>query len=436
MGLWQEAGGLVQFLEVEIKNYKSLKSVAFRPGPLSAFIGPNGAGKSNLCDALDFIGEMYRLGLELAVARHGGYENICYRHTRRSKSPIVLHVVMSLATDERLFRLLHGNRSQPYPQAIILDHRIALQASDQGIRALFRIVEESVEYSVKIDSSHDARFVFRADRRLDKLTNFQLDDDSADFALIRRGHLEDDIRRMLTERISSTGLLLSWLGRSGLFPIDREIGLIDLYQLNPKSCRSSGVPTPTPALGRDGDNLPAIISALKGRDSREYQTILDTLRVIMPTLEEIAVVNTPQRTLGLAFQEAGFGRPWTSEDVSDGTIRALGLLASLFNPDSEVVIIEEPENSLHPWAIGQFVEACRVASQTKQVMLTTHSPVLINHLRPDELWVVERANAETKVSRLVDLDPDARVGWEEGRFTLSEYLDSGIVPGAVPAAPL
>src|SRR5690242_6505548 len=101
--------------------------------------------------------------------------------------------------------------------------------------------------------------------------------------------------------------------------------------------------------------------------------------------------------LRLAFQEAGFKLPWTVGEVSDGTVRTLGHLTALFDPSSSVAMIEEPENSLHPWAIGQFIEACREASKTKQIMLTTHSPVVVVQLKPDEIWVVSKPGAETKV---------------------------------------
>lgn len=156
----------------------------------------------------------------------------------------------------------------------------------------------------------------------------------------------------------------------------------------------------------------------------------------MPTLEELEVSINPQKTLGLLFREKGFGQGWTSDDISDGTVRAVGLLAALFDPTVDVTVIEEPENSLHPWAIRQFVEACRVASKTKQVILTTHSPVLLNHISPPEVWIVHRPEAETHIDPLIELEPDAASSWELGEVALAEYLDSGAVPGAVPAAPL
>lgn len=97
------------------------------------------------------------------------------------------------------------------------------------------------------------------------------------------------------------------------------------------------------------------------------------------------------------------------------------------------MVIEEPENSVHPWAIRNFVRAFREASEQKQIFLTTHSPILIDQIRPEELWVVQRPALETKITPLLELDPSLKEAWGQGKFTLSEYLDSGALPEAVPA---
>jgi predicted ATPase len=152
----------------------------------------------------------------------------------------------------------------------------------------------------------------------------------------------------------------------------------------------------------------------------------------MPTLEELETQYTHRKTLGLLISEEGFGRPWATEDISDGTIQFIALLAATFDPRSSVVMIEEPENSIHPWAIRKFIEAARESSKLKQVFLTTHSPILIDQLTPNELWVVRRPETETLVDPVLTLDPHLESAWGEGNFTLSEYLDSGIISEAIP----
>src|SRR3954470_15301518 len=91
----------MRLLEVTIQNFKSLKSVTLKPGPLSVFIGPNGAGKSNLCEALDFIGEMYRSGLDAAIVAHGGYKRVAYRTADGTDTPISFAIRASLSKHDR-----------------------------------------------------------------------------------------------------------------------------------------------------------------------------------------------------------------------------------------------------------------------------------------------------------------------------------------------
>lgn len=175
---------------------------------------------------------------------------------------------------------------------------------------------------------------------------------------------------------------------------------------------------------------------LKKSYPNEFTTILETLRRITPTIEDIETGFTHTKTLALFVREKGISRPWTSEDISDGTIQTIALLTAVFDPRISLIVIEEPENSVHPWALRNLVEAFRIASEKKQILLTTHSPILIDQMKPEEVWVVRKPGTETKIDPLLSLDPSLKEAWGQGKFTLSEYLDSGAVPEAVPAAGL
>ena len=154
----------------------------------------------------------------------------------------------------------------------------------------------------------------------------------------------------------------------------------------------------------------------------------------MPTLESIETNFMHGKRLGLFLKEAGVKQPWAAEDISDGTIQAIALLAATFDPRIPILVIEEPENSVHPWAIRSFIQAFREVSEKKQIFLTTHSPIVIDQIRPEELWVVQRPALETMITPVLELDPYLKDAWGGGKLTLSEYLDSGAVPAAVPAS--
>src|SRR5689334_2762169 len=98
-----------------VQNYKSLRGIRLSPGELNVIVGANAAGKTNLADAIDFVSEVYRHGLEVAVARKGGYENIAHRRMRRSKGAIEIDLTVELSSDalrEGMY-LFAGERRPP-----------------------------------------------------------------------------------------------------------------------------------------------------------------------------------------------------------------------------------------------------------------------------------------------------------------------------------
>jgi hypothetical protein len=232
--------------------------------------------------------------------------------------------------------------------------------------------------------------------------------------------------------VQSTELLVGLRAfNSVLSSFARIVASTRVYQLVPLASRRSGVPTPNPDLDRHGDNLPAFVAQLKRTNQTMWEQLMEMMRRLVPGLEDIRTEFTPDRRLTLQFVEVGSGRPWTSDEVSDGTIQSLALFAALFDPRSTFVVIEEPENSVHPWIIRNFVDACR-AAETKQIVLTTHSPAMINYLSPAEISVVWRHRGETSIRPLAELDADSVRLWAAGEISTFEILDSGWIAQTVP----
>ncbi len=410
---------------LEIHNYKSLRNVAIEPTPLSVFVGPNAVGKTNLADAIDFLGHAYRWGLERAVANKGGYENICFRDTRRSREPIRFRVMIE--TDY----LEASPDGRPIWELRLVDHSFELKASSQRIQAPYTILSENLVLSRRTAPGGHLESFRQATRVNGEVKVKEEKRESNVVDRLLSNLLEDELR----ESRNGSELMLSTLRRHHWeLDFEEDMGLLRVFQLDPRSCREAGVPTPNPDLDRSGRNLPVALDHLKKNFPEEYAKVLETVRKVMPSLEDIETDWTHRRTTALFLKERGVKRPWTSEDVSDGTIQTIALLVATFDPRTPLVVIEEPENSVHPWALRNLVEAFRTASETKQILLTTHSPILIDQLKPEEVWVVRKPGTETKIDPLLSLDPALRESWGQGKFTLSEYLDSGAVPEAVPAA--
>jgi predicted ATPase len=154
----------------------------------------------------------------------------------------------------------------------------------------------------------------------------------------------------------------------------------------------------------------------------------------VPTIERIETDYVETRELGLYLREQGIQRRLFASELSDGTLRTLAMFVPLIDPRIPFVVIEEPENSIHPWVVRNFVDACRACSNEKQVMLTTHSPVLVSRLAPSELYIADRTKGETKILAATAADLEVEDIVRKGIQDLGSYWDSGAMR-AVPARP-
>jgi predicted ATPase len=417
---------------ITVGRYRSLYDVTFEPGRFTVLVGPNNSGKTNLVEAIEFLADAYRYGVETAIARKGGIENIAFRRMRRTKSPVAfkVNVTLNAARTDRIGVRRTAVRI-PRDAQFHLTHAFALAAIGQAIEAPFRIIREEFHIAAErqgvrnevmsLARSGSSIHVTLSDKRPPRWTEgvvFPFDD--------------PDFVHRIEQTLQPTALLVSSASFYSLLPgLAQELSGTRLYQVSPIEARRSGVPTPNPELDRYGGNLPAYVNQIRKRASREWSQVLEAMRNVIPDLEDIQTTYGPDRRLALEFKERGVGRPWTAEEVSDGTIQSLALFASL-RRSSRLILIEEPENSLHPWIVRQFVDACRNAAGDQQVVLTTHSPALIGYLDPREITLVWRSEGRTHVQPLTSRDAEVLAMWQRGELSTFDILDTGAVPVAVP----
>lgn len=428
----------MRITHLTVKNYKSLREVSIEPQQLSVLVGANASGKTNFADCIDFISEVYRHGLEVAVARKGGYENIALRKMRRSKRALSIDICVELTADDLQPYFYYRPRSAS--AVLQLRHTFNFVARGSSIRADFKVVKEFI--GVQEFADNHSRDLFTAVRengliKVEDSLNFEGENKQDEESWQR---LEVDLENLRAlsrnETILSSSELIVGPTRFFsmlLYTFSRVVGGMRVYQINPNKSREFGVPIPNPEMDRYGANLPAVVDAMK-KNRREWNAVMRAMRNILPALRSIDVGYTTARTLGLFFDEQGMGRPWSASEVSDGTVQTLALLVAIFDPDSPLVVIEEPENSVHPWIIRHILEACREASKRKQVLLTTHSPIVMNAIRPEEVWVIWRVHGESHLESASTLDPSFLSMWEEGNIPTFEYIDSGALPQAIPPA--
>jgi predicted ATPase len=419
---------------LSVKNFKSLRDVSISPGQLSVIVGPNASGKSNFVDSLDFLADAYRNGLELAVAKLGGFENIAFRRQRRTKMPIQLSVQAELDSNE-----VRGisRRRGPSTRKYRFEHTFSFKARGGGIRADFFVNHENLSVW-SLNDHKGTTLITQIQRENGRLAVTP----AVDLAQLEKsGEDFTDLLAILTlfsgegsARISETELFVSQIGRLVPFlsSFAQNVSQLKVFQLSPQMCRQFGAPTPRPELDRYGANLPAVVDLLQKSHPREWEQVLSMMKHIIPDLETITVEYTHSRTLGLFFHEVGVGRPWTVGEVSDGTIQSLGMLSGIYDPRSTFIVIEEPENSVHPWIVRNLADSCRAVSRRKQVLLTTHSMSLVDVLDPSEIWLASRVGGETRIEHISATNPEFSDLWREGVVSISQYLESGALLGYAP----
>ncbi len=421
---------------IRIANFKSLKDVEINSEGLVALVGPNGAGKTNFALAMKFLAEVHQHGLEMAISRAGGIENIAYRKGRRTTAPIEFEVELKVDA-EWVWRTCGGvfldERVAPSVGHFLICHRFSCKAARGGIGDDFVVVDEVFclkasltqgDLSYTITRSQEGTIAEEPDGGLkERWANGQ--------RLVPLPRLPASQSRISSQALFATSALLRENFRFVLF-LSYFFRLSGVFHFSSDKLRESGVPTPNPALAMSGDNLPTMIDWLQKKYPKVWMGILDAMLNVVPELRDITVYPLASKTYGLLFQEEGVKQPWRIDEVSDGTIHALSMLVAAADPRTSALVIEEPESSLHPWIIYELTKKLRELSKDKSIFLTTHSPVLIDTLKPSEVWIVSRRKGKTEIRRLTELDTRVEKDWSEGKYGLSEYLDSGLIPRAVP----
>lgn len=190
--------------------------------------------------------------------------------------------------------------------------------------------------------------------------------------------------------------------------------VMEFYGFDPATMRKAQVPeSGDSSLSRetwlepDGRNLASMLARLKELRPERVERIVQYLSAIVPGIESVSRVPAgPWETLEFTQRVSESEEPtrFYATSMSDGTLRALAALVAV-NQVSEsgesipFVAIEEPETALHPAAAGVLLEAFRAASAHTQILLTTHSPELIDELDLDTvcLLAVQFEGGETKI---------------------------------------
>lgn len=182
------------------------------------------------------------------------------------------------------------------------------------------------------------------------------------------------------------------------------------------------------ALRAEGENLASFLFALQTVAPGSYRRIVEAVRSVAPFFDDftLAADRVNPDVIQLVWRHKTDDALFTADSLSDGTLRFVCLATLLLQPElPSLIVIDEPELGLHPFAISQLAALIRAAASKTQVLLATQSVTLLDQFDADEVVVAERSNGESTFRRLDDSALDA---WKQ-EYSLGELWLKNVLGG-------
>ena len=359
--------------------------------PLNVLIGPNGSGKSNLLEVLALL-RASPTNLPQPIKEMGGVREWLWKGPGSQRAGTI-HAAID------------------YPQG------------QWPLRHMVKVAEHGERFEVMDERIEDApskvvlgfRTYYRFDRGVPEITD-----------------VSGKQRRLLRENVAPEESILSQVRDPELYPVlhwlqaqYEKIRLYRSWTFGPASAvrREQSAHGRSDILNDGGENLALVLSKIR---ARVKQALIESLQRLYDGIEDIHITVDGGNVL-LLLEESG-GRTIPSTRLSDGTLRYLGLLAVLLHPEPPpLVAIEEPELGLHPDILPHVAELLVDASQRSQLVVTTHSRILIDALtdHPGSVIVCGQRDGESHFERL---DPEAMKVWLD-RYSLGDLWSRGEIGG-------
>jgi predicted ATPase len=357
--------------------------------PLTAVIGKNGVGKSTLFDAFGFLADCLKNGVEEAcdLRGRGGFPRI---RSQGRQGPIAFEVY---------YREEPSARPITYELAIDIDSTGRPYVKNERLRQRRKSQTRGRPFSFLILDGGKG-IVWKGEKE-----GRQIDDQKGDFSLsdlmetIRRDpYFEESSETEIIELEDRRRLGIATLGSLRQHPrISAFRQFIEGWYLSyftPDAARSLPLAGPQKHLNIHGDNLGNVVQFMEREHPDNLKAILSRIAERIPGVDKIDTDKTPDGRLLLRFNDRGFQDPFYAQQMSDGTLKVFAYLLLLEDPTPPPFLcIEEPENGLYHKLLESLVHEFRDHTGRpggSQIFLTTHQPYLVDALKPDEVWILEK----------------------------------------------
>lgn len=359
---------------IKIKGYKSIQEMDLQLAPINVLIGANGAGKSNFISFFKLLRWMMQNPgqLQLFIGQSGGANTLLFDGA--SITPQIqaeLQFETDVGINDYFFRLFHAAGDT----FIFAEEKYRFSRNNINGLAPWKSLDGGHKEAKLIDIANSinptAQTIFRL---IQNCAVYQFHNTSDTARIRQRWNIDDN--RYLRE---------------------------------------------------DGANLAPFLLRLKDNEPIYYQRIVETITQIAPFFANF-VLEPVNNYVILQWKERETDLVFSSHQASDGTLRTMALISLLLQPEAnlpDVLILDEPELGLHPYAINIIGGLIESISAHTQVILATQSTLLIDCFEPKNIIVVERRNRQSYFDRLDDSNLQ---DWLN-EYSLSELWNKNIIGG-------
>ncbi|MBI5498016.1 MAG: AAA family ATPase [Deltaproteobacteria bacterium] len=388
---------MAKLLGLRVQNYRSLADVSLGkvkwnqgdelPG-LACLIGANGSGKSTVLDALGFIADTLKEGVEAACDKpqRGGFQRL---RTQGSNGSIKFHLNFRETPKARPITYSFSVTAKggiPY-----VEEESLLQGRTEGARG------RPIQF-VHIKEGKGVAWP----------ENAVPGDKGAKRAVVKSDRA--------TLGVASLGILKDHPRIAGMRAYIQDWYLSYFV---PDAARALPPAGAQKHLNRDGSNIGNVLQYLERKHPAAVKSALGHIAKAIPGLSGIKTKVSPDGRLLLEFNEKGFQDPFFQQSMSDGTLKMFAYLLLLLDPQPpRFVVLEEPENGLYHQLFGplalEFLSHTMPEDAKTQLLLTTHAPLFVDMLKADQVWLLQKdAKGFTRATRASDL-PEVSAMTDEG----------------------
>lgn len=353
--------------KIEVKGFKSIKGMGIELKSLNILIGANGVGKSNFVSLFKLINKIIEKNLQVFVAQSGGVDTLLYFGQKQTK--------------ELFVDLFFGQNSYHFSLVPTLKNTLIF----------------SREKGCYLGGGYNTPYIaFKHNGNNE--TNMYDDQQSGKVAK----YILDTIK--------------SW----------------KLYHFHDTSDSSKmkqfGNINDNIILQPDASNLAAYLFYLKQKYPQDYRNIVETIQTVAPFFDDFILRHNPinDNLIQLEWKEKGSDVLFNSHSFSDGTLRFICLTTLLLQPDlPSIILLDEPELGLHPYAITLLSSLIKSAATKTQIIIATQSVTFVNQFDPGDIIVVDRDADQSTFKRLNNKDME---NWLE-EYGLGDLWEKNILGG-------